>query len=184
MPSVYKLEGMLHLSTSLIEAWQTIAPLLLAVFCGGVVGMERRLRRKPTGLRTNMLVCLGTTVYVQLGTTLNVDHADPTRILGQIVVGIGFLGAGTIFTRQGFVVGLTTAATIWMNAAIGSAIGLGYYLYALVCTALCMTILYFVPVVAKREGGKHPSHKSSHHAARHAVPASADDEQDTTEDEY
>ena len=175
---------MLHLSSSLFDAWQTVVPLLLAVLCGGVVGMERRLRRKPTGLRTNMLVCLGTTVYVQLGTTLNIEHADPTRILGQIVVGIGFLGAGTIFTRQGFVVGLTTAATIWMNAAIGSAIGLGYYLYALVCTALCMMILYFVPIAAKREGTRHGGHRAASTSHRHATPASADDEQDTTEDEY
>lgn len=133
-----------------------------------------------------MLVCLGTTVYVQLGTTLTGNNADPTRILGQIVVGIGFLGAGTIFTRQGYVVGLTTAATIWMNAAIGTAIGLGHYLYALVCTGMCMMILYSVPVLAKRDARELAARdKSQAHPRRHdSPPAAIEDEQDVSEDEY
>lgn len=159
---------MLTMHSSLHDVLNGLLPLLLSMLCGGVVGMERRLRRKPTGLRTNMLVCLGTTVYMQLGTTLvGGDNADPTRILGQIVVGIGFLGAGSIFTHSGFVVGLTTAATIWMNAAIGAAIGLGYYFYAVVCTLLCMGILYFVPIATPRP------RRSSHHGSQDA----SDDEE-------
>lgn len=128
-----------------------IFPLFLAMMCGGIIGAERQMRRKPSGLRTNMLVCLGTTVYVILGSDMSgVPGADPTRILGQIIVGIGFLGAGSIMTRSGSVVGMTTAATIWMNAAVGAAIGLGHYFYAILSTILCVFILFGLPMIDLR----------------------------------
>jgi len=97
-----------------------------------------------------MLVCLGTTVYVTLGTDMTGPGADPTRILGQIIVGIGFLGAGSIMTRSGSVVGMTTAATIWMNAAVGASIGLGHYFYAVLSTILCVVILFGLPFIDLR----------------------------------
>src|SRR5690606_18027030 len=89
-----------------------------AFFCGGVVGLERQLRGKPAGIRTSVLICLGTCFFVVLGSVFVGPGEDPTRVLGQVVTGIGFLGAGVILTRESNVLGVTSAATIWMLAAI------------------------------------------------------------------
>lgn len=97
-----------------------------SVLCGGVIGLERQLRGKPAGIRTSILICLGTQFFVVLGASFVPDNADPTRVLGQVVSGIGFLGAGVILTRGGLVVGVTSAATIWLLAAVGATIGLGH----------------------------------------------------------
>lgn len=118
--------------------------ILVAVFCGGAVGLERTLRGKPAGLRTNMLICLGATLFVMtqrlIGQTLE-GGVDASRIAAQVVTGIGFLGAGAII-RQGTIVhGLTTAATIWVVAAIGVFIGIGYHWTALAITVCVVLIL-------------------------------------------
>lgn len=97
-----------------------------AVLCGGVVGLERQLRGKPAGIRTSILICMGTQFFVQLGASFAGEHADPTRVLGQVVTGIGFLGGGVILAREGLVLGVTSAAVIWVLAAIGAIIGLGH----------------------------------------------------------
>lgn len=88
----------------------------VAVLCGAIVGLERQLRGKPAGVRTSILVCLGTAIYVRLGSALAADGTDPTRVLGQLVTGIGFLGAGVMFSNQGTVTGVTTAAVIDMDS--------------------------------------------------------------------
>lgn len=122
--------------------------LVLASVLGGLVGMERELSGKPAGLRTNLLICVGATlltdISIGVAEAANVRNlaegvpfrADPSRIAAQIVSGIGFLGAGTILQARGSVTGLTTAATIWVVAAIGMAVGTRAYLEAAGTTAL------------------------------------------------
>src|SRR5437899_11716142 len=106
--------------------------LILAALPGGCVGIERQMREKPAGLRTNMLICMGSALFmliaVRLGAALGVDSS---RISAQIITGIGFLGAGAVLHSHGFVLGLTTAATIWVVAGIGMAVGSGFYVIAL-----------------------------------------------------
>lgn len=96
--------------------------------CGLLVGMERQLHKKPLDIRMSVLICLGTMTFVHLGVLVYTQTGgDATRVLGQVVTGIGFLGAGAIITRQGFVSGLTSAAVVWVLAAVGAAIGFGWY---------------------------------------------------------
>jgi putative Mg2+ transporter-C (MgtC) family protein len=108
-----------------------LVKLALAVFLGGIIGFEREIAGKPAGLRTNILICLGAALLMDLSTRIGVVDGhrvgDPARIAAQVVSGVGFLGAGTIMQSQGMVTGLTSAATIWVVAAIGMAVGAGYY---------------------------------------------------------
>ena len=97
--------------------------LCVAILCGGAIGVERELKGKAAGLRTNILICMGATLFTQLSTTMAGTTPDKSRIAAQIVTGVGFLGAGTIIHGKGAVTGLTSAATIWLVAAIGTAIG-------------------------------------------------------------
>lgn len=105
--------------------------ILIAIFCGGVIGLERELKSKAAGIKTNILICLGATLYtsvsVLIANTLGESGflGDPARVAAQIVSGIGFLGGGAIIQSRGTVQGLTTAATIWVVAAIGICIGIG-----------------------------------------------------------
>ena len=119
--------------------------LALAVLLGGIVGVERELSGKPAGLRTNILICLGSALLMDLSITIgmtdgDVRIGDPARIAAQVVTGVGFLGAGTIMQARGEVVGLTTAATIWVVAAIGLAVGAGHRAEA-VAAALLVTLV-------------------------------------------
>ena len=125
------------------DPWQTSfwVRFGLAVLAGGLIGVERQIRGKPVGVRTSILICLGTSVFVGLGVGTGSDQADPTRVLGQVVTGVGFLGAGVILARGGVVTGVTTAAVIWMLAAIGSLIGLALYSGALVLAVLTVGLL-------------------------------------------
>ena len=113
----------------------------IAVLSGGVIGVERQMRGKPVGVRTSILICLGTSIFVELGGLSGNEHADPTRVLGQVVTGVGFLGAGVIISRGGVVIGVTTAAVIWILAAIGACIGLGLYAGATVFALLTVSLL-------------------------------------------
>jgi putative Mg2+ transporter-C (MgtC) family protein len=120
--------------------------LVLAVLAGGAVGLERQIAGKPAGLRTNILICLGSALLMDLSMNLGASFGgdrvgDPGRIAAQVVTGIGFLGAGTIMQSRGAITGLTSAATIWVVAAIGLAIGAGFYIDALGTTALVMLVL-------------------------------------------
>src|SRR5258708_29882600 len=107
---------------------ELIQRLLLAAAVGGLLGAERELRRKSAGFRTNILIALGAAIFTIMSVMLSPGAADGTRIAAQIVTGIGFLGAGTILHNRDGVQGLTTAATVWVNAALGVAAGGGQYL--------------------------------------------------------
>jgi putative Mg2+ transporter-C (MgtC) family protein len=116
--------------------------ILLAVVLGGAIGLERELRGKPAGLRTNVLICLGAAVFTIVSRRMAEGHADSiTRIAAQIVTGIGFLGAGAIIRERGSVHGLTTAATIWLVASVGMACGAGLYKLATILTLIAIVIL-------------------------------------------
>jgi putative Mg2+ transporter-C (MgtC) family protein len=140
--------------TSSLAALQLLEPfpfdllgrLALAVLLGGIVGVERELSGKPAGLRTNILICLGSALLMDLSITIgmtdgNVRIGDPARIAAQVVTGVGFLGAGTIMQARGEVVGLTTAATIWVVAAIGLAVGAGHRAEAIAAALLVTLVL-------------------------------------------
>jgi len=122
--------------------------LLLATVLGGLVGLERELAGKPAGLRTNILICVGATllmdVSISVASAATVGPADPGRIAAQVVSGIGFIGAGTILVERGSVVGLTTAATIWVVAAIGLAVGSHNYVEATGTTLLVVLTLFLL----------------------------------------
>jgi putative Mg2+ transporter-C (MgtC) family protein len=117
--------------------------LLLAALLGGAIGWERQHARKPAGLRTNILICVGAALFSDLSVeiTQRLGTGDPARIAAQIVPGVGFLGAGTILQARGGVTGLTTAATLWVVAAIGMACGFGAPLEATGTTALVLLVL-------------------------------------------
>ena len=130
--------------------------LALAAGLGGAIGLEREFRHKPAGLRTNMLIALGSALFSMLSVELGAGAGSPDRIAAQVVTGIGFLGAGAILRSGENVHGLTTAATIWVNAAIGMAAGLGSYTVAAVAAAITLGVLALMPVmermVDKRRG--------------------------------
>lgn len=125
----------------------TIIGLGVAAALGAVIGLEREASAKPAGFRTNLLICVGAALLTQLSAAVaggadgGVARGDPGRIAAQIVSGIGFLGAGTILQARGSVIGLTTAATMWVVAAIGIAVGTGAYVEALMATALVILAL-------------------------------------------
>ena len=107
--------------------------LTLAAILGGVIGLERELKRRPAGLRTNMFICFGAAMFTVLSVELAQGN-EATRIASQIIPGIGFIGAGSILREKGSVTGLTTAATIFVVAAIGMAAGGGLYVLAIFAT--------------------------------------------------
>jgi len=130
----------------------------MSVLCGAIVGIERQLRGKAVGIRTSILICLATQVFIRLGTDLGQlgSFVDPTRVLGQVVTGVGFLGAGVILARGGAITGVTSAAVVWMLAAIGSTIGVGRPFEALVLSIAVVAILTGVRLLErafKRLGG-------------------------------
>ena len=124
--------------------WATVG---FSVLCGAIVGCERQLRGKPAGIRTSILICLSTAVFIHLGHTTLGETSDPSRVLGQLVTGVGFLGAGVMFSREGVVTGVTTASVIWILAAIGASIGLGHILGAIALSIVTVTILVGVELL-------------------------------------
>ncbi len=115
-----------------------------AVLLGGAIGMERQIAGKPAGLRTNILICLGSALLMDLSMTLHGPDGrmgDPARLAAQVVTGIGFLGAGTIMQSKGTITGLTSAATIWAVAAIGLTIGAGFYIEGLGAGIMVLLVL-------------------------------------------
>ena len=142
-----------------LAGWEVLLRLALAAVLGAAIGLEREIRERGAGLRIHLLVSLGSALFTIvsaygfhsfLASGASVVRADPTRIAAQIVTGIGFLGAGAII-RQGLSVrGLTTAATLWVVAAIGLAAGAGYYSAAVVTTVLVLVSLWPLRILAYR----------------------------------
>ena len=138
-----------------------IVRLIAASIAGGALGLERESSRKSAGLRTNIIVSVGASIYVMISAILmeNGTTGDPSRVMGQVVTGIGFLGAGVIMTRGSNVKGLTTAATIWCSAALGCLAGFGLFwelsastvLIILVNTGLRKVDVWFVKKQIKSE---------------------------------
>jgi putative Mg2+ transporter-C (MgtC) family protein len=125
---------------------QDLVPMLVSTLLGTVVGWERQMGRKPAGLRTHTLVCMGSTLFVLLTahsiTAFGGAHnVDPTRIIHGVITGVGFLGAGSIMRQEGFVHGLTTAASVWIVAAIGVAVGCRAYGLAVIGSVLALIVL-------------------------------------------
>ena len=124
-------------------AWR----LLLAAALGAAIGLEREYRQKPAGLRTNILIAVGSALFTILSLEATRNTGDPSRVAGQIVTGIGFLGGGAIMRNRNTVHGMTTAATIWVNAAIGIAAGMGQYALAAFTAALTLVVLVLLPPI-------------------------------------
>jgi putative Mg2+ transporter-C (MgtC) family protein len=136
--------------------------LLLAAGLGAAMGIEREIHQKPAGLRTNMLIAMGSVVFTMV--SIQIAHAGGSsdRIAAQIVTGIGFLGGGAILRSGTSVHGMTTAATIWVNAAVGMAVGTGEYTMAISATALTLVVLALLPPIEtyfeRRAGTRNPNH--------------------------
>ncbi|MGA8608146.1 MAG: MgtC/SapB family protein [Candidatus Sulfotelmatobacter sp.] len=121
----------------------SLARLVLATVLGGVIGLERELRHRPAGLRTNMFICFGAALFTILSDALAVKYlGDHTRISAQIIPGIGFIGAGSIIHTRGLTTGLTTASTLFVVASVGMATGGGLYLTAIFATGLVLAALF------------------------------------------
>ena len=134
------------------QTWVMVLNLVIAAFLGGLIGLEREAGHRPAGLRTTMLVCVGSALF----TVLSI-HAFPSagdvsnaRVAAQIVTGIGFLGAGTVWRAQDHVKGLTTAASLWVAAAIGMAVGAGFGVLALAATVITLFILAVMQRLERR----------------------------------
>lgn len=119
---------------------QMFIKIFLALVLGGALGMERQYHDKPAGFATNCLICLGAMLFTVLSEIMGLAGGDPGRIAAQIVTGVGFIGAGSILRDGNKISGLTTAAGVWLVAAIGMAIGYGEYLWASACTAAILVV--------------------------------------------
>ena len=120
---------------------ELIRRLVTAALLGAALGIERELRQKDAGLRTNILIAVGSALFTIMSIEMAGPAGDPTRIAAQIVTGIGFLGAGAIMRRENAVQGLTTAAAVWVNAAMGVAAGAGSYHLAFIATGITLAAL-------------------------------------------
>jgi putative Mg2+ transporter-C (MgtC) family protein len=116
--------------------------LLLAAILGGLIGLERQLKHRAAGLRTNMFICFGAALFTLLSRALAGEPSDAARIAAQIIPGIGFIGAGSILHLRGLTSGITTAATIFVVASVGMAAGGGLYVTAMFATALVLVALF------------------------------------------
>ena len=148
-------------------SWSTAGQVTLAAFLGGIIGIEREWRGRPAGFRTNILIAIGACLFTILsiqGFPLNGSSAqDTARVAAQIVSGVGFLGAGALLQTRNKTKGMTTAATIWLVAAIGMAVGTGAYFLAVFTTLLTAAVLQLLLPVSKmveQEGKVHKKQES------------------------
>src|SRR5688572_24423648 len=128
---------------------EDILKLVIAIGIGSVIGAEREYRDKSAGFRTLVFICVGSTLFTMLSLKIATD-SDPARIAAQIVTGVGFLGAGTILRERGQIAGLTTAAMIWLTAALGMGVGSGNYLLSSVGTVIVLIVLWVFPFLEHR----------------------------------
>lgn len=157
------------------QATRIVVRLGMAALLGGLLGWEREYRGKAAGVRTHMLVSMGAAMFVLVAEQEGITPADNSRVLQGIIAGVGFLGAGTILKSDGAhqIRGLTTAAGIWLTAAIGVAAGLGREATALLSTVLALLVLGAEPVLQRLLHGKQPPHPAPdpEASAERAVPA-------------
>jgi putative Mg2+ transporter-C (MgtC) family protein len=139
--SMHWLEQLLEISPF---DWASIGT---AVFCGTAIGLERQLRGKPVGIRTSSLIVLGTYLFLATAFNLQSDLVDPSRVIGQVITGVGFLGAGVMLTKKGSVIGVTSASAIWALAALGTLVAAGHLTPAIKLTLLIVLILYGVDLL-------------------------------------
>lgn len=153
----------------MLSETEAVLRLILATLLGGALGLERELSDKPAGLRTHMLVAEGAALFMVGSMLLTQDYSrpdaggliDPSRIGSTIVTGVGFLGGGMILRARDRVYGLTTAAGIWVAAAIGMLVGAGYYLIAIVGTLIgIVTIVLFRRAEERISAAKEPGHRA------------------------
>jgi len=136
---------------------QIVLRLLLAAAIGGLLGAEREVRRKSAGFRTNILIAVGACLFTLVGMAF--PSGDPSRVTAQIVTGIGFIGAGAILHSGDTIHGMTTAAMIWVNAALGAAAGLGQFRLATIGGAITLAVLLILaPLERKIEENLPPKH--------------------------
>lgn len=134
----------------MINEVEVVLRLLLAAFIGGLVGLERELKNHPAGLRTHILVTVGSALIMLVSKYgFEANSTDPARLAAQVVSGIGFLGAGTIIMQGNIVHGLTTAASIWTSACIGLALGAGYYIGGIASSVIVLFTLVTLRFVGK-----------------------------------
>lgn len=124
--------------------WLAVGTALLS---GVIVGLERQLRGKPVGIRTSVLIILGTYIFISASHVIGGHETDTARIIGQVITGIGFLGAGVMLARDGMVLGVTSAATIWVLASIGVCIGIEQYFVAIKLSIVIVMVLLGVDVL-------------------------------------
>ncbi|MCK5397600.1 MAG: MgtC/SapB family protein [Thermoplasmata archaeon] len=130
-----------------IMLFDFLPKILLSIFCGSLIGFERELKDKPAGMRTYMLISTGATMFTMIGVYFAEQwggSADPLRVAAQIVTGVGFLGAGTIMYARGRISGLTSAAAIWLSAAIGMSIGVGFHIFSVIVVLLAVISMVFL----------------------------------------
>ncbi len=124
--------------------YEVLFQLFLSLILGGIIGIDRELKRKPGGLRTHILICMGATFIMIISKKATLGSGDPSRIAAQVISGIGFIGGGVIM-RYGFnIKGITTAATIWVVTAIGLGIGISLYWEAIYLAFISMFVLFFI----------------------------------------
>ena len=133
---------------------QDVIKILVAILLGGLIGAEREARDKSAGFRTIILICLGATLFTILSYYLT-GGTDTARVAANIVTGIGFLGAGAILREGNQVRGLTTAASIWLAASVGMAVGIGEYLLSAIVTLAALAVLWLFPAIEAWMGQRH-----------------------------
>jgi len=123
----------------------------VAVVAGVCIGLEREFRGKHAGLKTNALVALGAAIFIMMSLEFEgTEYADMTRVLSQVIIGIGFIGAGTIMKKGNDVEGLTTAATVWCSAAIGCLSGFGFYIELVIATIMIIVVNFLFGFIEKK----------------------------------
>jgi putative Mg2+ transporter-C (MgtC) family protein len=149
-----------------------VLKLLLSMLCGGAIGVERELSRKPAGLRTNVLIAMSATLLMITSRHISggAPYTDPARLVAQVVVGVGFIGGGVIIQSRGSVTGLTTAATIFIVTAVGISIGEGMFGAALLTTLL---IIFVLVLLRRAERGILRRRRLYHYSFKTRDPASA-----------
>jgi putative Mg2+ transporter-C (MgtC) family protein len=143
-----------NLRNVLGEPWAEVVLVVVAFVCGAIIGVERERQDKPAGLRTLVLICVGSAVFSMLSRSPVFGAKDPGRVAAQVVAGVGFLGAGSIIRDNFGITGVTTAAAVWATAAVGMVVGAGYPTGGLVLSVMILATLVGLKAMVERLGGR------------------------------